>query len=110
NQRGRLDLLGAATVTGSVMLTILGCVRAGEDGWGSATTIGLLGAGAATLAVFVAVEARAAAPLMPLRLFRSRELSTANVLAILLRAPMFSWFFFSALYMQRVLRFSPFET
>lgn len=106
----RLDVLGAVTVTGSVMLALLGCVRAGTDGWGSPTTLGLLGGAAATMVLFVVVEARAAAPLMPLRLFRSRELSAANGLAALLRAAMFSWFFFSALYMQRVLGFSALET
>ena len=106
----RLDVLGATTVTGSVILTILGCVKASSDGWRSITTLGLLAGGAATLVVFLAVEAHAVFPLMPFRLFRSRPLVAANVLAVLLRAALFSWFFFSALYMQRVLGFSPLET
>jgi MFS family permease len=108
--RPRLDVPGAILVTGSIMLGILGCVRAGTDGWGSATTLGLLGAAAAAMVAFVAVEARVSAPLVPLGMFRSRAVSAANGLSVLLRAAMFSWFFFSALYLQRVLGFSALET
>jgi len=108
--RARLDVAGAVLVTVATMLALLGCVRAGTDGWGSPTTLGLLAAALVALDGFLVAEARSAAPLVPLGLLRSRELSGANVLAALLRAAMFSWFFFAALYLQRVLGFSALGT
>jgi hypothetical protein len=108
--RRGLDLLGALSVTGAVMLAILGCTNANSNRWGSPATPSLLAGAAALMVAFVAIEARVPAPLIPLRMFHSRALSAANGLAALLRAAMFSWFFFSALYMQRVLGFSALGT
>ncbi|MDQ3994151.1 MAG: MFS transporter, partial [Actinomycetota bacterium] len=67
------------------------------------------GVAAALLALFVAIEARIRVPLMPLGLFRNRNVSTSNVLGILMAAGMFAYFFFSALYLQLVLGYSPLE-
>jgi MFS family permease len=61
------------------------------------------------LAIFLAIEARVSAPLVPLGLFRHRNLSTANVVGLLMPGAMFGWFFISALYMQLVLGYSPLE-
>ncbi len=106
----RLDLLGAVTVTAAVMLASAGCIEAGAQGWTSVRTLRLLAGAIVAMVVFVIDEARAPRPLIPLGVFGSRRLSVANGLAMLLRAAMFSWFFFASLYMQRVLRFSPLET
>jgi predicted MFS family arabinose efflux permease len=69
----------------------------------------LLAAAAALFVVFVAIESRVAAPLMPLRLFRVRNVSTANAVGVLMAAGMFAWFFLSALYLQRILGYTPLE-
>jgi EmrB/QacA subfamily drug resistance transporter len=106
---GRLDIAGAVTVTGAIMLAVYAIVNGNETGWTSGETLGLLAGAAGLLAVFLAMEARVTAPLMPLGLFRSRNLSTANVVGLLMPGAMFGWFFISALYMQLVLGYSPLE-
>jgi EmrB/QacA subfamily drug resistance transporter len=102
----RLDVAGAVTVTAALMLAVYAIVGANDAGWTSAQTLGLLGATLVLLALFVAIEARVAAPLMPLGLFRSPTLNAANVIGVLWSAAMFAWFFLSALYLQRVLGYS----
>src|SRR5947208_6557996 len=106
---GRLDVAGAATVTASLMLAVYAIVNGNEAGWTSARTIGLLGAAAALLALFLAIEARVRSPLVPLGLFRLRTVATANVVGVLWTAAMFAWFFLSALYLQRVLGYAPLQ-
>jgi EmrB/QacA subfamily drug resistance transporter len=106
---GRLDVAGAVTVTASLMLAVYAIVNGNDAGWTSGQTLGLLAAGAVLLAVFVAIEARVRSPLMPLGLFRLRNVATANVVGILWAAGMFAWFFVSALYLQLVLGYSPLE-
>jgi predicted MFS family arabinose efflux permease len=84
-------------------------VNGNEAGWTSGQTIGLLAAAAVLLGLFLVIEARVASPLVPLGLFRSRNLATANGIGILWAAAMFAWFFLSALYLQQVLGYSPLE-
>jgi EmrB/QacA subfamily drug resistance transporter len=105
----RLDLAGAITVTVSLMLAVYAIVNGNEIGWTSTQTLGLLGSAVALLALFLVIESRVASPLMPLGLFRLRNLATANVMGVLWAAAMFAWFFLSALYMQLVLGYSPME-
>ncbi len=82
---------------------------AAQHGWGAARTLGL-GAGAlALLAAFIVREATASNPLMPLRIFRSRNVSGANLIQALTVAGMFGMFFLGALYLQRVLHYDPLE-
>uniref|UniRef100_UPI00258E70F5 MFS transporter n=1 Tax=Achromobacter sp. TaxID=134375 RepID=UPI00258E70F5 len=100
---GRLDVAGALAVTASLMLAVYAVVNGNEAGWTSAQSLGLLGAAALLMALFLAIEARVAEPLMPLALFRLRNVATANVVGVLWAAAMFAWFFVSALYMQLVL-------
>ncbi len=107
--RGRLDAVGALTVTASLMLAVYAIVNGNQKGWTSAQTLGLLGGSAALLALFVVVESRVAAPLMPLALFRLRQVAASNVIGVLWAAAMFAWFFLSALYLQRVLGYSPLQ-
>jgi len=102
----RLDVGGAVTVTASLMLAVYAVVNGNDAGWTSTQTLGFLGAAAVLLALFLAIEARVRAPLMPLRLFRLRNVATANVVGILWSAAMFAWFFVSALYLQLVLGYS----
>jgi EmrB/QacA subfamily drug resistance transporter len=107
--RGRLDIAGAVTVTASLMLAVYAIVNGNEVGWGSGQTLGMLAAAVALLAVFLVIEARAPSPLVPLGLFRLRNVSTANVVGVLMAGAMFGWFFLSALYLQFVLGYSPLQ-
>jgi MFS family permease len=95
--RRRLDIGGAVTATASSMLAVYAIVNG---------DVVLLAIAAVLLAVFLLIEARVTAPLMPLGLFRLRSVATANVVGILWAAAMFAWFFISALYMQIVLGYS----
>jgi EmrB/QacA subfamily drug resistance transporter len=106
---GRLDVAGAVTVTAALMLAVYAIVNGNDVGWTSARTIGLLVAAAALMTVFLTIEARISSPLMPLGLFRLRNVATANVVGVLWAAAMFAWFFLSALYLQLVLGYSPLQ-
>jgi len=106
---GRLDVAGAVTVTASLMLAVYAIVNGNQQGWTSARTLGLLAAAATLLAIFLGIEARVRSPLVPLGLFRLRNLATANVVGVLWAAAMFAWFFLSALYLQLVLGYSPLQ-
>ena len=105
----RVDVWGAVTVTAALMVAVYGIVGAHEQGWGSARTLGLLALAAVLAAAFLAIEARVASPLVPLGLFRNRDVSTANAVGILMAGGMFAYFFFSALYLQLVLGYTPME-
>jgi len=105
----RLDVAGAVTVTASLMLAVYAIVNGNEVGWASGQTLGLLAASIALLAAFFVIESRVADPLVPLALFRRRNLATANVMGVLWAAAMFAWFFLSALYLQVVLRYDPLQ-
>src|SRR5262245_35818715 len=74
---------GALAVTGALMLAVYGIVNGNDKGWTSAETLGVLGASAALLALFLAIEARVRSPLMPLGLFRHRNLAVSNVVGVL---------------------------
>jgi len=106
---GRLDIGGAVTVTASLMVATYAIVNGNQEGWTSAQTLGLLAAAAVLLGVFLTIESRVRAPLMPLRLFRQRNIATANAVGVLWAAAMFAWFFLSALYLQLVLGYTPLE-
>jgi MFS family permease len=108
-RQGRLDVWGAITVTLSLMIAVYAIVNGNEVGWAAGRTIGLLVLAGALLAVFLLIESRVASPLMPLRLFKLRNLAVSNVVGILWAAAMFAWFFLSALYLQLVLGYSPLE-
>jgi EmrB/QacA subfamily drug resistance transporter len=103
---GRLDVAGAVTVTASLMLAVYAIVNGNEQGWTSARTIVVLAASAALIALFLAIESRISAPLVPLGLFRLRNIAVSNVVGVLWAAAMFAWFFISALYLQLVLGYS----
>src|SRR3989441_1386502 len=104
------DLPGAASITAGLMLLVYAMTRATQHGWGTTETIGLLAASAALIAAFVAIELRSKAPLLPMRIFRLRTLSGANVAGLLLGGAVFSQFFLLTLYMQQVLHYSALKT
>jgi MFS family permease len=106
---GRLDVAGAVTVTSALMLAVYAIVNGNEKGWTSGETLGLLAVAAVLLGVFLAIEARVRSPLVPLGLFRLRNVATANVVGVLWAAAMFAWFFLSALYLQLILGYSPLQ-
>jgi EmrB/QacA subfamily drug resistance transporter len=105
------DVLGAVSVTSGLVLLVYALVNTTHYGWTSARTIGELIGASVLLSLFVTIEARFAThPLVPLRIFRSRTLSGANLVALLLGLSIFSVFYFLTLYMQQVLGFSPLRT
>jgi EmrB/QacA subfamily drug resistance transporter len=102
------DLAGALSATIGLTLLVLGIVRTDQTGWGSAQTLALIAVGILLLIAFVAIEGRVAkAPLMPLRIYRSRTLSAANVIVLLIGGSTFAMWFFVSLYLQQVLGYSP---
>jgi EmrB/QacA subfamily drug resistance transporter len=109
NAHRSYDLAGAATVTAGLMTLVYAIVGAQSAGWTSARTIGLFAVAAVLLAAFVAIESRAAAPLVRLSIFRVRSLLTANAAMFLAMSGMFAMFFFNTLYIQQVLGYGPLE-
>ena len=106
---GRLDVAGAVTVTASLMIAVYAIVNGNEEGWSSARTLGLLAVAGVLLGLFVFIESRVRSPLVPLALFKLRNVAVSNVVGILWAAAMFAWFFLSALYLQLVLGYSPLQ-
>jgi EmrB/QacA subfamily drug resistance transporter len=105
----RLDVAGAVTVTAALIIAVYAIVNGNQNGWTSATTLGLLGTSVAVLALFLGIESRVRSPLVPLGLFKHRNISVSNIVGVLWAAAMFAWFFLSALYLQLVLGYSPLE-
>jgi EmrB/QacA subfamily drug resistance transporter len=103
------DAPGALLLVSSLMLTVYTIVEAGHYGWGSAHTLGFGALAAALLVSFVVRQARTANPLIPLRVFRSRTVTVANLMQVLMVAGIFGMFFLGALYLQRVLRYDAIE-
>jgi EmrB/QacA subfamily drug resistance transporter len=103
----RLDVAGAVTVTTALILAVYAIVNGNDAGWTSAQTLGLLAASVVLLVAFVAIESRVKAPLVPLRLFKLRNVAVSNVVGVLWAAAMFAWFFLAALYLQLVLGYDP---
>jgi EmrB/QacA subfamily drug resistance transporter len=99
----RLDVGGAVSITAALMLAVYAIVNTSSNGWSSPRTLTQLAAAVALFALFLVLETQVRAPLVPLRLFRLRNLAIANVVGVLWAAGMFAWFFMSALYMQLVL-------
>ena len=106
---GRVDVAGAISVTAALVIAVYAIVGGNQVGWTSSRTLGLLLTAAGLLALFLIVESRVREPLVPLRLFRLRNVSVANGVGVLWAGAMFAWFFLSALYLQFVLGYTPLE-
>ena len=109
-RRGGFDMAGAVSVTAGASLLAYAVAQTTGAGWGSGRTIGLLCGAAALLAYFVYHEARAAAPLIPLSLWRNRSVTGANVVSALQASALFAVFYATTLYMQQVLHYSALRT
>jgi EmrB/QacA subfamily drug resistance transporter len=108
-EKTRLDVPGAIMITSALTVAVYAIVNGNQAGWGSGETLGLLALAVAIGVVFVWWESRDPAPLVPLSIFRHRNLRTANVIGVLWAASMFALFFLSALYLQQVLHYSPLQ-
>src|SRR4051794_22406896 len=106
---GRLDATGAVTSTAGMTSLVYGIVRTADAGWTDRVTLAALGAGAVLLAAFVAVERRAAEPILPLRLFASRQRSGAYAARLLFIGAMISYFLFLSQFLQGVLGYTPLQ-
>lgn len=109
-ERPKLDVPGAATVTGGLLLLVYGLTQAGESGWTTPTTLAALLVGAALLAGFWFVEKRAAAPLVPVHILRRRSVIWGNVTGLIAFVTETSLVFLLTLYLQEVLGYSPLAT
>ncbi|MFE5240003.1 MULTISPECIES: MFS transporter [unclassified Streptomyces] len=107
--RRRVDLPGAVLVTAGLATTAYGIVQTEAEGWTTASTLVPLLAGPALLGVFVLVESRAAAPLMPLRVLGVRAVSAGNVSMMLLGSATFGMWYFVTVYAQNVLGYTPLQ-
>jgi EmrB/QacA subfamily drug resistance transporter len=103
------DTPGALLATVGMLLLVYALIKAPDVGWGTARTIGLLGAAVMTLLAFLANERRTSNPLTPLSIFRVKGLAAADATWLIGVAGFFAMFFFLTLYMQEVLRFSPIQ-
>lgn len=109
---GWLDVPGAITGTGALLAIVYGLSRAGDEryGWDDTTTVASLVAGVALLGVFLLLESRAEHPLMPFRIFRSKNRAAAFAVMMIVPAAMFAMFFFLSLFIQLVVGYSPLQT
>jgi EmrB/QacA subfamily drug resistance transporter len=105
----RVDVPGLATLTGGLFLLVYGLLRGNDEGWSSAPIVASLGAAAALLCAFVAVEARVAHPMLPLRFFRNPSFTGAQVAAFGISASLFAMWFYMTLYLQQILGLSAIE-
>jgi EmrB/QacA subfamily drug resistance transporter len=109
-RRGSVDWAGAVTATAGLALTVLGVVRAPDEGWGATATVLTIGGGVVLLALFVAIQAARSEPLMRLGIFRMPNVAGANVAQLLLGAAWIPMWFFLNLYLQQVLGFGAFAS
>ena len=110
DHRLKLDLPGAVLATSGLMSLVFGLSRAPALGWNSGTVWGFIAAGIALLGLFVLNEHRVKQPMMPLGIFKIRNVAGANLAFLVIACTMFSMFFFQTLYIQQVLGFSPIKT
>jgi len=108
--RRRFDALGAALLTASLLSLLFGLNETIEQGWTSPVVIGFLTLGLLLLTLFIAVERRAAAPLVPLDVFRPRLTRSANLATLFLLGTVVTVFFFASLFLQQVLGYTPLQT
>ncbi|WP_213455265.1 DHA2 family efflux MFS transporter permease subunit [Rhizomonospora bruguierae] len=106
---GRLDPAGVALATAGLFGVVFGLVRGGGHGWTSPTVLGALVTGGALMVAFLAWQARARYPMVPLTLFRSRGFAVGNAVALLMSFGVFGSVFLGAQFIQTVLGYSPLE-
>jgi EmrB/QacA subfamily drug resistance transporter len=104
-----VDIPGIAAMTVALTALVFALVEGNAWGWGSPGILGLLALSVVALAAFVAIERRAAAPIVDFDALRSMQFLGANIVAFMVSFGMLAMFFFLALYMQNILGFSPLE-
>src|SRR3954468_9113980 len=107
--KARIDIPGLALVTGAALGVVWGLVRGNASGWGSAEVVASLAAGIGLAVAFVVVELRASAPMLPMRLFRSRAFAAGNATVFFLLASLFGAVFSAAQFMQTGLGYGPLD-
>jgi EmrB/QacA subfamily drug resistance transporter len=105
----RLDIAGALTITLSLMLAIYAIVDGNAAGWLSLQTLGLIAGSLLLLLAFIRIESRHAHPIVPLSVFKERNVVVVSIIGILWSVAMFAWFFLCALYLQLILGFTPLQ-
>lgn len=105
-----LDLPGAVSVTGGLVMLVYALVKAPSYGWTEHRTLMYFAISLVLLVFFIVNEQRAAHPLVPLRVFRIRNLAGADVLMLCMTSGLFSVFFFTTLYLQEILGYTPIKT
>jgi EmrB/QacA subfamily drug resistance transporter len=107
--QGRIDVAGAVLVTSALVIAVYAIVNGNQNGWGSFETDGLLALAALIFVGFIVLESRIASPLVPLGIFKRRNVAVANIAGVLWAAGMFAWFFLTSLYLQLVLGYDPLQ-
>lgn len=110
HDKQRIDYTGAVTITASLMSLVYGLAKAPEAGWGSMTTIAPLLLSAALMAIFIVNELKVKNPLVPLGIFKRRNISGGSIIQLLMPAAMFSMFFYMSIYMQQIMHYSPVQS
>ena len=105
----RIDWLGLATLSGALFMLVLALLRGNDDGWGSASILGLLAGAGTLLATFIAIERRVAEPMLPLGLFRRRAFTGVQLAAFAVSVSLFALFLYLTLYLQDYLGYSPLQ-
>ncbi|HZH63116.1 MAG TPA: MFS transporter [Metabacillus sp.] len=108
-RNGRIDYAGAISVTAAIVLIVYGIVIAEHNGWQSPSTIWSLSIGALLFIIFIFIQAKKKEPLLPLRIFKIPNLAAGNIALILLNGVWIPFTYFLTLYLQQVLKFSPFS-
>jgi EmrB/QacA subfamily drug resistance transporter len=106
-ERTSLDLLGAVTVTGSLMSLVYALAQVPSKGWGSGVTLGAFGLSAALMVAFVVNELLRKRPLIRLGIFKRRNVSGGTIIQLLMPAALFGMFFYLSIYLQQILHYSP---
>jgi EmrB/QacA subfamily drug resistance transporter len=109
-QRGRVDYLGAISITGALILLAYAIVTANDAGWTSLQTVSLLLVSAALIGAFIIIQKQSTQPLIPLHIFRTSNLLASNVVMALLGAAWIPMWFFLNLYLQQIQGYGPFES
>jgi EmrB/QacA subfamily drug resistance transporter len=105
--RQKVDVTGAVSVTASLMSLVYALAQAAEKGWGSGTVWTWLGVSAALMAVFIINEMKIRSPLVPLNIFKRRNVTGGSIIFLLMPASMFGMFFYLSIYYQQILGYSP---
>lgn len=107
SEKQRLDVTGAVTITGSLMMLVYALAQAAQHGWGASSTVSMFAVSGVLLVAFIINEMRVRHPLVPLAIFKRRNITGGSIIGLLSPAAMFGMFFYLSIYLQAVLNYSP---